>query len=94
MLFLVKTQQLAHQQKDQLEKYVNGARTAKVLGEGDQLHIGPIIPTMDLIVCTAGKICNELSNKTRISQFSLLVVDELATTLLVVTVPVIVLSST
>ena len=77
VLFLVKTQQLAHQQKDQLEKYVNGARTAKVLGEGDQLHIGPIIPTMDLIVCTAGKICNELRNKTVfISQFSLLVVDE------------------
>ena len=77
VLFLVKTQQLAHQQKDQLEKYVRGARTAKVLGEGDQMLIAPILPTMDLIVCTAGKICNELKNKkVFISQFSLLVVDE------------------
>ena len=77
VLFLVKTQQLAHQQKDQLEKYVNGARTAKVLGEGDQMLIAPILPTMDLIVCTAGKILNELRYKTvNISQFSLLVVDE------------------
>ena len=76
VLFLVKTQQLAHQQKDQLEKYVNGARTAKVVGE-EQMLIAPILPSIDLIVCTAGKIHNELENKTvHISQFSLLVVDE------------------
>ena len=76
VLFLVKTQLLAHQQKDQLEKYVIGARTDKVVGE-EQMLIAPILSSIDLIVCTAGKIRNELENKTiHISQFSLLVVDE------------------
>ena len=76
VLFLVKTQQLAHQQKDQLEKYVNGARTAKVVGE-EQMLIAPILPTIDLIVCTAGKIRNELVFKSiPITQFSMIIVDE------------------
>ena len=80
VLFLVKTQQLAHQQKDQLEKYVNRARTAKVVGEGDQekvMRIAPILPMIDLLVCTAGKIRNELGSKSvHITQFTLIVVDE------------------
>ena len=76
VLFLVKTQQLAHQQKDQLEKYVIGARTAKVVGE-EQTLVAPILPSMDLIVCTAGKIRNELERKTiPITQFSMIIVDE------------------
>ena len=80
VLFIVKTQQLAHQQKDQFEKYVNGARTAKVVGEGDQekvMLIAPILPMIDLLVCTAGKIRNELGSKSvHITQFTLIVVDE------------------
>ena len=78
VLFMVKTQQLAHQQKNCLETtYLDGARIDKVVGEEDQLLIAPILPKMDLIVCTAGKIRNELKNKkVAIGQFSLLVVDE------------------
>ena len=79
VLFVVKTQQLAHQQKEQLEKYVGGARIDKVLGEtgGEQMLIAPLLSKMDLIICTAGKIRNELQNKSvTIGQFSLLVIDE------------------
>ena len=76
VLFLVKTQQLAHQQKDQLKRYVSKARIALVIGE-EQLYIAPILPIVDLVVCTAGKICNELKSKdVSITDFSLLVVDE------------------
>ena len=82
VLFMVKTQQLAHQQTDQLKKYLDGARIDKLIGDGEQEFVAPltsILPSVDLVVCTAGKIFNELNFKrprASISQFSLLVVDE------------------
>ena len=79
VLFMVKTKQLAHQQKEKLDSYIRGMRSAMFIGDGEyaQQLIAPILPKLDLIICTAGKIRNELQNKSvTIGQFSLIVVDE------------------
>ena len=76
VIFMVKTQQLAHQQKERLEQDLEGARVTKVVGDSELL-LASLVPSIDLIVCTAGKLCNELRAKMlTMGQFSLLVVDE------------------
>ena len=76
VLFIVKTQQLAHQQKRKLEEYLNGVSVMEVTGETD-ISISSILPQIDIVVCTSGKLRAELRGETiRISVATLLVIDE------------------
>ena len=76
VLFVVKTQQLAHQQKRKLEEYLNGVSVMEVTGETD-ISISSILPQIDIVVCTSGKLRAELRGETiRISLATLLVIDE------------------
>ena len=78
VLFIVKTQQLAHQQKDKLLEYISGIQIIDITGESDD-PIYVTLPQFDVVVCTSGKLRSELSSR-KISitnnYCSLLVLDE------------------
>ena len=76
VFFIVKTQQLAYQQKRKLEEYLNGVSVMEVTGETD-ISISSILPQIDIVVCTSGKLRAELRGETiQISVATLLVIDE------------------
>ena len=76
VLFVVKTQQLAHQQKNKLDEYFGGISVVEITGETDSA-IYQTLPQVDVVVCTSGKLCCELQNGyIHISTASLLVLDE------------------
>ena len=77
VLFIVPTQHLAHQQKEKLEECVNGITAVAVTGGTDETVIHPLLSQVDAIVCTPGKLRHELyRKKIKMSQFSLIVLDE------------------
>ena len=76
VLFIVKTQQLAHQQRDKLLEYISGIQIIDITGESDD-PIYVALPQFDVVVCTSGKLRSELSSrKISITNCSLLVLDE------------------
>ena len=76
VLFVVKTQQLAHQQKNKLLEYINGIQVIEITGEGES-GIYLTLPQVDVVVCTSGKLRSELiGGKMSITDCSLLMLDE------------------
>ena len=76
VFFIVKTQQLAYQQKMKLEEYLDGVSVMEVTGETD-ISISSILPQIDIVVCTSGKLRGELRGETiQLSVATLLVIDE------------------
>ena len=76
VLFIVSTQQLAHQQSLRLREYIIGIDVVDITGDSD-CPIHSTLPQVDVIVCTAGKLCGELYEKLIcISDATLLVLDE------------------
>ena len=79
ILFVVKTQQLAWQQKEKLEEYLGGVTVVEITGEteGSFIYSTLRVPSVDIVVCTAGKLRSELeSEKFKMSSVTLLVMDE------------------
>ena len=78
VVFMTPTQQLTFQQKMQLQKYIPGIIAVEITGaSGHPMH--PLIQNsaVDVIVCTAGKLRQELKIKNvRITQFTLIIADE------------------
>ena len=76
VLFIVSTQQLARQQNLRLREYISGIKVVDITGDTD-CPIHSTLPQVDIIVCTAGKLCGELYHKLiRIFDATLLVLDE------------------
>ena len=84
VVMVVKTRPLADQQMEQLSKYIPNARVECRTGNrGEfrdrklQLHIKDALPLSDIIVCTAGKLLDELKKKmVAMQEITLLIVDE------------------
>ena len=76
VLFVVKTQQLAFQQRNKLEEYLEGATVIEISGECENLiHVA--LPQVDIVVCTSGKLHRELlSEAVKVSSTTLIVLDE------------------
>ncbi|XP_019860253.1 PREDICTED: probable ATP-dependent RNA helicase DHX58 isoform X2 [Amphimedon queenslandica] len=76
VLFIVSTQQLAHQQNMRLREYISGIDVIDITGDSYcQIHL--TLSQVDIIVCTAGKLLGELNdNLIHISDITLLVLDE------------------
>ena len=76
VLFVVKTQQLARQQRDKIEEYLHGASVLVVAGESNA-SISSCLSEYDIVVCTSGKLQAQLQGeKIKISTATLLVIDE------------------
>ena len=76
VLFIVSTQQLARQQNTKLKEYVSGVEVVDITGDSDS-PIHSTLPQVDIIVCTAGKLCGELCHDLiHIYDVTLLVLDE------------------
>ncbi len=78
VLFIVPTKQLAFQQKEKLNEYIHGIGVAVVVGRSDsETFIHPLLPGIDAVVCTPGKLRPELYlKKLKMSDFSLVILDE------------------
>ena len=76
--FVTPTRQLTFQQKTQLQQYIPGIMAVDITGANSQ----PMYPLLqsdlvDVIVCTAGKLRQELKTKgIQITDFSLIIADE------------------
>ena len=76
ILFIVKTQQLAHQQQKTLTEYLKGLSITEITGETES-SIYLALPQVDIVVCTSGKLCSELDNNMiHLRSATLLVFDE------------------
>ena len=78
--FVTPTRQLALQQREQLQKYIQGIMAVDITGASGH-PMQPLIQNelVDVIVCTAGKLRQDLKTDgthIHISKFSLVVVDE------------------
>ena len=79
VIFMVNTKPLATQQRRELQKMIPGASVNCCTGDDAVLStIQTLIKEEDVIVCTAGKLLNELKedSKVRLDQISLIVIDE------------------
>ncbi len=78
VLFVVPTQQLAFQQGTKLKEYIHGITVAVVVGRVEnETYVHPLLPQVDAVVCTPGKLSHELySKKLKMSDFTLIVLDE------------------
>ena len=78
VIFMVNTKALAQQQMGKLQKMIPGASVKCCTGDDAVLStIQLLLEEEDVIVCTAGKLLNELSDsKVRLDEISLIVVDE------------------
>ena len=83
VVVVVKTRPLADQQRERLAEYIPRAHVQCITGNRDlqerekQLHVKDALLCSDVVVCTAGKLKDEL-NRGMISleDFSLMVIDE------------------
>ena len=80
-VFVVKTVTLAQQQAERLQEYIPNAsvecRTGKREEIGTQLYISDALEYSDIVVCTDGKLLDELRNKkVAMQEISLLIMDE------------------
>ena len=78
--FVTPTRQLAHQQKQQLQQYIAGIMAVDITGASGH-PMQPLIQSelVDVIVCTAGKLRQELKKENtpiHITDFSLIIADE------------------
>ncbi len=76
VIFVVKTQQLAFQQRNKLEEYLEGASVVEIAGESES-PVCSTLPQVDIVVCTSGKLHRELlCEDIKISSVTLLILDE------------------
>ena len=76
ILFIVKTQQLAHQQQKKLTEYLEGLSITEITGQTES-SIYLALPQVDVVVCTSGKLCSELDNNMiNLRTATLLIFDE------------------
>ena len=76
--FVTPTRQLTFQQKEQLQQYIPEIMAVDITGASSH-PMQPLIQSelVDVIVCTAGKLRQELKTKgVHISEFSLIIADE------------------
>ncbi len=73
-VFVVNTRPLAQQQKEEIEKFIPGAIVQCCTGS---LTVELLLKHCNVIVCTAGKLLDELKQDTvHLSEISLMVLDE------------------
>ena len=76
VVFMVNTKPLADQQKTELSQFIPGAKVECCVGD-NMGSISEILPHCDIIVCTAGKLLDDLrKGKVSLSEITLMVIDE------------------
>ena len=78
VFFVVPTRPLAEQQARELQRLIPGAKVVSSIGDDAGMTIKDVLPLNDTIVCTAGKLVNEIV-KNRLVTFNdlgVLVLDE------------------
>ena len=77
VVFVVPTRPLAEQQAKELQKLIPGAKVESSIGDDVGLTIKDVLPHHDIIVCTAGKLVNEIKGSlVAFSNLGLMVLDE------------------
>ena len=77
VVFVVPTRPLAEQQAKELRKLIPGASIESSIGDDVGLTIKGVLPHRDIIVCTAGKLVNEIkASLVAFSDLGLMVLDE------------------
>ena len=77
VVFIVPTRPLAEQQAKELHVLIPGAQVESSIGDGSSLRIKDILPYSDIIVCTAGKLVEEIEESFIVfSSLGLMVLDE------------------
>ena len=77
VIFIVDKKPLARQQADALKKLIPQANVSCSTGDNIGFTIKLLLPNSDIIVCTAGKLLNELSEShVGFNEISLVIIDE------------------
>ena len=77
VVFIVPTRPLAEQQARELQKLIPGAKVESSIGDEVGMTIKDVLPHDDIIVCTAGKLVNEIkASLVSFSDIGLMVLDE------------------
>ena len=77
VVFIVPTRPLAEQQAKELKKLIPGAIVESSIGDEVGMTIKDVLPHDDIIVCTAGKLVNEIkASLVEFSDLGLMVLDE------------------
>ena len=76
VIFVVNTKPLAQQQAKELDRMIPNARVECCTGD-DGMTINSLLSDKEIVVCTAGKLLNELKlSMIKLKQIKLLVIDE------------------
>ena len=76
VIFTVPKEHLAQQQQSKLEEYIQGLKVESVTGKSGK-NIYPLVESVDVIVCTMGKLRHEIcEGSLKVNQFTLIIVDE------------------
>jgi len=77
VFFVVPTRPLAEQQYEELQRLIPGAKVVSSIGDDVGMTIKDVLPHNDIIVCTAGKLLNEIKGSLiALSDLGLMVLDE------------------
>jgi len=77
VVFVVPTRPLAEQQYEELQRLIPGAKVVSSIGDDVGMTIKDVLPHNDIIVCTAGKLLNEIKGSlVALSDLGLMVLDE------------------
>ena len=77
VVFIVPTRPLAEQQARELKKLIPGAQVESSIGDEVGMTIKDVLPHDDIIVCTAGKLVNEIkASLVAFSDLGLMMLDE------------------
>ena len=77
VVFIVPTRPLVVQQAKELQKLIPGAKVESSIGDEGGMTIKDVLPHSDIIVCTAGKLVNEIKGSlVAFRDLGLMVLDE------------------
>jgi len=77
VFFVVPTRPLAEQQAGELQRLIPGSKVVSSIGDDAGMTIKDVLPCNDTIVCTAGKLVNEIKYRlVTFNDLGLLVLDE------------------
>ena len=77
VVFIVPTRPLAKQQAKELQNLIPGAQVEPIIGDESGLRIKDILPHSEIIVCTAGKLVDEIEGSlVAFRSLELMVLDE------------------
>ena len=77
IIFVVPTRPLAEQQATELQRLIPGAKVESSIGDEGGMTIKDVLPDSDIVVCTAGKLVNEIKAILVVfSDLGLMVLDE------------------